>query len=98
MPHCAQNDKVSFGTEFKSASLREIFKALYYASMKIILLFVILFFAVGVMMALVARLSQTKERLADLHQQMNRNNEEMARHRRELERLAAQQEADKRQL
>ena len=63
--------------------------------MKIILLFVILFFAVGVMMALVARLSQNKERLADLHQQLNRNNEEMGRHRREIERIAAQQEADR---
>ncbi len=61
--------------------------------MKIILLVVILFFAVGVMMALVARLSQTKDRLADLHNQLNRNNEEMARHRREIERLAAQQES-----
>ena len=63
--------------------------------MKIILLFVILFFAVGVMMALVARLSQTKDKLAELHSQLNRSNEEMARHRREIERLAAQQEADR---
>ena len=64
--------------------------------MKLILLVVILFFAVGVMMALVARLSQTKDRLADLHRQLHNNDEEMARHRRELERLAAQQEAERR--
>ena len=64
--------------------------------MKIILLVVILFFAVGVMMALVARLSQTQQRLADLYKQLDRNENEMNRHRLRLEEIAAQQEADKR--
>lgn len=63
--------------------------------MKIILIFVILFFAVGVMMALVARLTQTQQRLADMHKQLTRNDEEMRRHRLRLEEIAAQQEADK---
>ena len=63
--------------------------------MKFILLVVILFFAVGVMMALVARLSQTQERLADLHKQLGRNDAEMKRHRIRLEEISAQQEADK---
>ena len=63
--------------------------------MKIVLLVVILFFAVGVMMALVARLSQTQERLADLHKQLSRNDAEMKRHRIRLEEISAQQEADK---
>ena len=63
--------------------------------MKIILLVVILFFAVGVMMALVARLSQTRQQLADLYKQLNRNENEMNRHRLRLEEIAAQQEADK---
>ncbi len=65
-------------------------------AMKIILLFVILFFAAGVMMALVARLSQTQQRLADLHKQLGRNEDEMNRHRLRLEEIAARQEADKR--
>lgn len=63
--------------------------------MKIILIFVILFFAVGVMMALVARLTQTQQRLADMTKQLTRNDEEMRRHRLRLEEIAAQQEADK---
>ena len=63
--------------------------------MKIILIFVILFFAVGVMMALVARLTQTQQKLADMHKQLTRNDEEMRRHRLRLEEIAAQQEADK---
>ena len=62
---------------------------------KIILLFVILFFAVGVMMALVARLTQTQQRLADMHKQLARNDEEMRRHRLRLEEIAAKQDADK---
>ena len=63
--------------------------------MKIILIFVILFFAVGVMMALVARLSQTQQKLADMHKQLTRNDEEMRRHRLRLEEIAAQQEVEK---
>jgi uncharacterized membrane-anchored protein YhcB (DUF1043 family) len=60
--------------------------------MKIILICIILFFAVGVAMALVARLSQTGQRLADLQKQLGRNDAELSRHRRELERLAAEEE------
>ncbi len=63
--------------------------------MKIILLVVVLFFAVGVMMALVARLSQTRQQLADLYKQLNRNENEMHRHRLRLEEIAAQQEIEK---
>ncbi len=63
--------------------------------MKIILLVVILFFAVGVMMALVARLSQTRQQLADLYKQLNRNESEMHRHRLRLEEIAAKQEVEK---
>lgn len=63
--------------------------------MKIILIFVILFFAVGVAMALVARLSQTRQQLADLYKQLNRNEAEMNRHRLRLEEIAAQQEVEK---
>ena len=62
---------------------------------KVILIFVILFFAVGVMMALVARLTQTQQRLADMHKQLSRNEEEMRRHRLRLEEIAAKQEAEK---
>ena len=63
--------------------------------MKIILLVVILFFAVGVMMALVARLSQTRQHLADLYKQLDRNENEMNRHRLRLEEIAARQDAEK---
>ncbi len=64
--------------------------------MKIILIFVILFFAVGVMMALVARLTQTQQRLADMYKQLQRNDDEMRRHRLRLEEIAARQDAEKR--
>ena len=64
--------------------------------MKIILIFVILFFAVGVMMALVARLTQTQQKLADMYKQLQRNDDEMRRHRLRLEEIAARQEAEKR--
>lgn len=61
--------------------------------MKILLLIVLLFFTVGLAMALLARLTRTQQKIADLHQDLRRNNEEMARQRRELERLAAQHDA-----
>lgn len=61
--------------------------------MKILLLIVILFFAVGLAMALLARLTRTQQKIADLHRDLKRNDDEMARQRRELERLAAQQDA-----
>lgn len=60
--------------------------------LKTVLLFVILFFAVGVAMALITRLSQTQQRLAELHRQMARNEAEMQRQRMELTRLAAEKE------
>ena len=61
--------------------------------MKILILIVILFFAVGISMALLTRLTQTQKKIADLHKDLQRNDLEMARHRRELERLSALQEA-----
>ncbi|MBW3635726.1 MAG: hypothetical protein KY445_04570 [Armatimonadetes bacterium] len=66
--------------------------------MKILLLIVILFFAVGLAMALLARLTRTQQKIADLHRDLRRNDEEMARQRRELERLAAQQDAQNEDL
>ena len=66
--------------------------------MKIILVCIILFFAVGVAMALVARLSQTGQRLADLQKQLGRSDEELARQRRELERLAAEEDVRRRNV
>ncbi|HEX8463037.1 MAG TPA: hypothetical protein VF627_00335 [Abditibacterium sp.] len=63
--------------------------------MKLLLLIVLLFFAVGVMMALLTRLTRIQQRVADLHGDLKRNDDEMARHRRELERVAAAQEAQK---
>lgn len=61
--------------------------------MKILLLIVILFFAVGIAMALLVRLTRIQQKMANLHKDLQQNDVEMARHRRELERLAAQQEA-----
>lgn len=63
--------------------------------MKAALLVIILFFAVGVMMALVARLTRTQQKLADLHRDLKRNTDELDRQRRELERRAAEIEAQK---
>lgn len=63
--------------------------------MKTIILIIVLFFAVGVMMALVARLTRTQQRLAELHRDLKRNNDELERKRRELERRAAEIEAQK---
>ena len=44
-------------------------------------------------MALLVRLSQTQQRIADLHRDLKRNDQELARQRRELERIAAEKEA-----
>ncbi|PQV64015.1 hypothetical protein B1R32_10740 [Abditibacterium utsteinense] len=61
--------------------------------MKILILIVILFFAVGIAMALLTRLTQTQKKIADLHGDLKRNDLEIARQRRELERLSAAQAA-----
>ncbi len=63
--------------------------------MKILILIVILFFAVGIAMALLTRLTQTQKKIADLHGDLKRNDNEMTRQRLELERLSAAQEAQK---
>jgi len=60
---------------------------------KLILVFIILFFVVGVAMALVARLSQTQQRLTELHRDLQRTDERLERQRLELERRAAEDEA-----
>ncbi|RYG70667.1 hypothetical protein EON80_07275 [bacterium] len=61
--------------------------------MKLLLLIVLLFFAVAVAMALLTRLTRTQQKIADLHKDLQKNEAEMARHRLELERLSAAQEA-----
>lgn len=61
--------------------------------MKILILIIVLFFAVGVAMTLLTRLLATQQKIADLHKDLQRNDAEMARHRREIERLSAAQEA-----
>ncbi|HEX9997412.1 MAG TPA: hypothetical protein VGB45_09735 [Abditibacterium sp.] len=61
--------------------------------MKLLILIVLFFFAIGIAMALLARLTRIQQRMADLHRDLNQNDVEMARHRREIERLAAQQDA-----
>jgi len=61
--------------------------------LKLILIFIILFFAVGVAMALVARLSQTQQKLAELQRDLKRTDERLARERLELERRQAEEEA-----
>lgn len=61
--------------------------------MKILLLIVILFFAVALAMALLTRLTQTQKKIAALHDDLKRNDSEMARQRLELERLSAEQQA-----
>jgi len=58
--------------------------------LKLILVFIILFFAVGVAMALVARLSQTQQKLAELHRDLQRTDERLERQRLELERRQAE--------
>lgn len=61
---------------------------------KLLILIVLLFFAVGVAMALLARLTRIQQQMAALHRDLGRNDVEMARHRRELERLSAAQDAE----
>jgi uncharacterized membrane-anchored protein YhcB (DUF1043 family) len=61
--------------------------------MKFVLLTIVLFFAVGVMMALVARLSQTQQRLAELHRDLKLTDEKLERQRRELERRELERRA-----
>ena len=61
--------------------------------MKILLLIVILFFAVGIAMALLTRLTRIQQKIGDLHKDLNSKEAELATHRRELERLSAAQQA-----
>ncbi len=61
--------------------------------MKILLLIVILFFAVGIAMALLTRLTRIQQKIADLHKDLGSKDAELARHRLEIERLAAAQQA-----
>ena len=44
-------------------------------------------------MALLTRLTRTQQKIADLHRDLRSSDDELARQRKELERLAAQQEA-----
>ena len=64
--------------------------------MKLLILIVLFFFAIGIAMALLARLTRIQQRMADLHRDLNQNDVEMARHRREIERLSAAQDAQNR--
>lgn len=61
--------------------------------LKILLLIIVLFFAIAVTMTLLTRLLATQQKIVDLHKDLRRNDDEMARHRREIERLSAAQEA-----
>ena len=61
--------------------------------MKIILLVVVLFFATGVAMLLVARLQKLQQRLAQLHDELARNGRQLDEQRLNLERMAAREEA-----
>ncbi len=63
--------------------------------MKIVLLFIIFIFAITIAMTLMGRLLKTQNQLADLHKKLATNDEELDRHRRELERIAAAEEAKK---
>ncbi len=63
--------------------------------MKILLLFVILIFAMVVAMALITRLLKAQQRLGELQDDLKRNDEEMQRHRRRIDEIAAQQAVDK---
>ena len=62
--------------------------------MKILLLIVLLFFAVGMAMALLTRLTRIQQKLGDLHKDLGAKESELARHRLELERLSAAREAE----
>lgn len=60
--------------------------------MKIILLFIVFIFAAVIAMALLGRLMKTQSQLADLNKKLSDNDEELAKHRKELERIAVNQE------
>jgi hypothetical protein len=61
--------------------------------MKLLILIPVLIFAIIVAMALLSRMLKTQSQLADLHKKLATNDEELASHRRELERIAAGEEA-----
>jgi cell division protein FtsB len=63
--------------------------------LKILLLIVLLFFAIGIAMALLTRLTRTQQKIADLHRDLRRTDGALTQQRQQLERLAAQQEAEK---
>jgi hypothetical protein len=62
--------------------------------MKYLLILVILFFATGAAMTLMMRLQQTVKRIAELQDELRRNEEQMRRHRNYIEGLAAAREAE----
>ena len=57
--------------------------------MKLVLLIIILFFACGVAMLLIARLQKTQQRLAHLHSKLANNEEKLNQQRLDLDKLAA---------
>lgn len=57
--------------------------------MKLILLVIVLFFACGVAMLLVARLQKTQQRLAELHSQLARNEDRLTQQRKDLDAMQA---------
>ncbi len=61
--------------------------------MKILLLIVLLFFAVAMAMALLTRLTRIQQKIGDLHKDLGSKDAELARHRMELERVSAAQQA-----
>lgn len=61
--------------------------------MKILFLIVMLFFAVAMAMALLTRLTRIQQKIGDLHTDLGAKEAELARHRLELERLGAAQQA-----
>jgi cell division protein FtsB len=60
-----------------------------------ILTVILLFFAVGVAMALLTRLTRIQQQIAERHKDLAENNAEMMRQRLEIERLSAALEAQK---
>lgn len=61
--------------------------------MQFILKFLILFFACGIAMVLIMRLQRTTQRLAELHQELRKNDEEMAAQRRRLDQMSRENSA-----
>lgn len=59
----------------------------------VLFLIPLLFFAVAMAMALLTRLTRIQQKIGDLHKDLGRKDTELARHRLELERLSAEQEA-----